>query len=180
MRKGMQRGRADARQLSRAFCPANNGTSPGRLIPPHWDLKGNRLLLPPAPWPPTCPGGLHPMPVDLSALGDEMKIPLRRPLGNPKAIRLPLWESHRYGATANGDDLAATRCPTPSTRVSDKGLPRRLRLQLKQSWERLGPSVKIRCGLKAVHPDVSVPAVIADAQSDEVGVLVHDWDLQAW
>ena len=172
----MQRGRADARQLSRAVSPANNGTSPGRLIPPHWDREGNRLLLPPAPWPPTSPGGLHPMPVDLSALGDEMKIPLRRPLGNPKAIRLSLWESLSDGATADGDDLAATRCPAPSTRINKKVLTRRLRLQLKQSWERLTPAVKIRCGLKTVHPDVSIPAVIADAQSNEVGVLVHGWD----
>ena len=159
----MQRGRADARQLSRAFRPANNGTSPGRLIPPCWDREGNRCLLPPAPWPPTSPGCLHPMPVDLSALGDEMKIPLRRPLGNPKAIRLSLWESLSDGATANGDDLTATRCPTPATRIFDKGLPRRCRLQLKESWERLTPAVKIRCGLKAVHPDVPITAVIADA-----------------
>ena len=170
----MQRGRADARQLSRAVSPANNGTSPGRLIPPQWDREGNRLLLPPTPWPPTSPGGLHPMPVDLSALGDEMKIPLRRPLGNPKAIRLSLWESLSDGATADSDDLAATRCPAPSTRINKKVLTRRLRLQLKQSWERLTPAVKIRCGLKTVHPDISIPAVIADAQSNEVGVLVHD------
>ena len=175
----MQRGRADARQLSRAFCPANNGTSPGRLIPPCWDREGRRLLQPPAPWPPAGLVCLHPLPVDLSALGDEMKIPLRRPLGNSKAIRLSLWESLSDGATADGDDLAATRCPAPATRINKKVLTRRLRLQLKQSWERLTPAVKVRCGLKAVHPDVSVPAVIADAQSDEVGVLVHGWDWRA-
>lgn len=172
----MQRGRADARQLSRAVSPANNGTSPGRLIPPHWDREGNRLLLPPTPWPPTSPGGLHPMPVDLSALGDEMKIPLRRPPGNSKAIRLSLGESLSDGATANGDDLTATRFPAPSTRINKSVLTRRLRLQLKQSWKRLTPAVKIRCGLKTAHPDVPVPAVIADAQSNEVGVLVHGWD----
>ena len=170
----MQRGRADARQLSSAVSTANNGTSPGRLIPPCWDREGNRLLLPPTPWPPARPGCLHPLPVDLSALGDEMKIPLRRPLGNTKAIRLPLWESLSDGATANGDDLAATRYPAPATWITNKLPTRRLRLQLKQSWERLGPAVKIRCGLKTRHPDVPIAAVIADAQSDEVGVLVHD------
>ena len=143
----MQRGRADARQLSRAFCPANNGTSPGRLIPPHWDREGNRLLLPPTPWPPTGLDRLHPLPVDLSALGDEMKIPLRRPSGDPKAIRLPLRESLSDRASADGDDLTTSVGPASSAHVMKERRSRRLRLQLKKSWERLTPAVKIRCGL---------------------------------
>ena len=175
----MQRGRADARQLSRAFSPANNGTSPGRLIPPHWDREGNRLLLPPAPWPPTSPGGLHPMPVDLSALGDEMKIPLRRSLGDPKAIRLPLREPLSDWASVDGDDLTSSGRPASSAHVMKERRSRRLRLQLKESWERLTPAVKIRRGLKAVHPDVSVSFTDPNPQTDEIGVLVHGWDLQA-
>ena len=152
----MQRGRADARQLSRAFCPANNGTSPGRLIPPHWDREGNRLLLPPATWPPTCLDRLHPLPVDLSALGDEMEIPLRRPSGDPKAIRLSSRESLSARASADGDDLTSSGRPASSAHVIKERRSRRLRLQLKESWERLTPAVKVRCGLKAVHPDISI------------------------
>lgn len=156
MRKGMQRGRADARQLSRAFCPANNGTSPGRLIPPHWDREGNRLLLPPATRPPACLDRLHPLPVDLSALGDEMEIPLRRPSGDPKAIRLSSRESLSARASADGDDLTSSGRPASSAHVVKERRSRRLRLQLKESWERLTPAVKVRCGLKAVHPDISI------------------------
>ena len=152
----MQRGRADARQLSRAFCPANNGTSPGRLIPPHWDREGNRLLLPPATWPPACLDRLHPLPVDLSALGDEMEIPLRRPSGDPKAIRLSSRESLSARASADGDDLTSSGRPASSAHVVKERRSRQLRLQLKESWERLTPAVKIRCGLKAVHPDISI------------------------
>ena len=152
----MQRGRADARQLSRAFCPANNGTSPGRLIPPHWDREGNRLLLPPATWPPACLDRLHPLPVDLSALGDEMEIPLRRPSGDPKAIRLSSREPLSARASADGDDLTSSGLPASSAHVVKERRSRRLRLQLKESWERLTPAVKVRCGLKAVHPDISI------------------------
>ena len=152
----MQRGRADARQLSRAFCPANNGTSPGRLIPPHWDREGNRFLLPPATWPPACLDRLHPLPVDLSALGDEMEIPLRRPSGDPKAIRLSSREPLSARASADGDDLTSSGLPASSAHVVKERRSRRLRLQLKESWERLTPAVKIRCGLKAVHPDISI------------------------
>lgn len=170
----MQRGRADARQLSSAVSTANNGTSPGRLIPPSWNCKGDRLLLPPAPWPPAQTRSPHPLPVDLSALSDETKIPLRCPLGNPKAIRLPTRESLRGASPTDRDDLTSSGRPALNRRTLKKARARRLRLQLKESWERLGPAVKIRCGLKAVHPDVPVPAVIADAQSDEVLVLVHD------
>ena len=152
----MQRGRADARQLSRAFCPANNGTSPGRLIPPHWDREGNRLLLPPATWPPACLDRLHPLPVDLSALGDEMEIPLRRPSGDPKAIRLSSREPLSARASADSDDLTSSGLPASSAHVVKERRSRRLRLQLKESWERLTPAVKVRCGLKAVHPDISI------------------------
>ena len=159
----MQRVRADARQLSRSFSPANNGTSPGRLIPPCWDRAGNRVLVPPAPWPPAGLGCAHPLPVDLSALGDELKIPLRRPLGNSKAIRLSPWESLSDRAAADGDHLSTTGLPAPTAYIPYKLPARRLRLQLKQSWERFGPAVKIRCGLKAVHPDVPITAVITNA-----------------
>ena len=164
----MQRGRADARQLSRAFCPANNGTSPGRLIPPSWSRQGKRLLLPPTPWPPAGLLSAHPLPVDLSALGDEMKIPLRRPLGDPKAIRLPSGESLSARASADGDDLTSSVGPASSAHVMEERRSRRLRLQLKESWERLSPAVKIRCGLKAVHPDVSVPLPDSKAKFHEV------------
>ena len=176
----MQRVRADARQLSRASSPANNGTSPGRLIPPRWDREGNRISLPPALWPPACLGCLHPMPVDLSALGDELKIPLRSPLGDPKAIRLSTRESLSDGAAADGDHLSTTGLPAPATWITSEDLTRRLRLQLKKSWEGFGPAIKIGCGLKAIHPDVAITAVIADTQTDKVGVLVHGLDLKAW
>ena len=172
----MQRGRADARQLSRAVSPANNGTSPGRLIPPSWSRQGKRLLLPPAPWPPACLLCLHPLPVDLSALGDEMNVPLRRPSGDPKAIRLSLGKPLSDRAPADGDDLTSSGRPASSTHVMEERRSRRLRLQLKKSWERLTPAVKIRCGLKAVHPDVPIPLTNSNTQTNEVGVLVHDGD----
>ena len=131
----MQRGRADARQLSRAFRPANNGTSPGRLIPPCWDREGNRILLPPATRPPTGPGRTHPLPVDLSALGNEAKIPLRRPLGDPKAIRLPTRESLSGSIPTDRDYLAAARDPATSSSATDERRTRHLSLQLKDGWE---------------------------------------------
>lgn len=159
----MQRGRADARQLSRAVSPANNGTSPGRLIPPCWDREGNRVLLPPAPRPPAQTGCAHPLPVDLSALGDETKIPLRRPLGNSKAIRLPAWESLSGSSPTDRDDLASTVRPATSPRATNERRTRRLRLQLKQRWKRVCPAVKLRSGLKAAHPDISITAVVPNA-----------------
>lgn len=176
----MQRGRADARQLSSAVGTANNGTSPGRLIPPSWSRQGERLLLPPAPRPPACLLRLHPLPVDLSALGDEMEIPLRRPSGDPKAIRLSSRESLSARASADGDDLTSSGFPASSAHVIKERRSRRLRLQLKESWERLTPAVKLRCGLKAAHPDVSVSFPDSKTQTDEVGVLVHDSDSRAW
>ena len=131
----MQRVRADARQLSRSFSPANNGTSPGRLIPPCWDREGNRILLPPRPRPPAQTGRAHPLPVDLSALGDEAKIPLRSPLGYPKAIRLPTWESLSGSIPTDGDDLSSAVLPATPPGTTNERRTRHLSLQLKEGWE---------------------------------------------
>ena len=176
----MQRGRADARQLSSAVSTANNGTSPGRLIPPCWNRRGERVLQPPAPWPPACLLCAQPLPVDLSALGDEANVPLRRSPGNSKAIRLPLRERVSAWTPADSEDLTSTVAVTPTTQVVKEGRARRLRLQLKESWERIGPAVKVRRGLKSTEPYKPIALANSEAEFDEVGILVHERDLGAW
>ena len=97
------------------------------------------------------------MPVDLSCLGDEAYVSLRGPLADSEAVGLSSGKAVCAWVSADGDHLPSACLPASSAHVVKEGRARRRRLQLKQSWERLVPSVKLRCGLKAIHPDVPVP-----------------------
>ena len=103
------------------------------------------------------------MPVDLSCLGYEFDVSLRGPLADSEGVGLSSGKAVCAWVSADGDDLSSSACPASSAHVVKEGRARRRRLQLKQSWERLVPSVKLRCGLKAIHPDVSVPLPDSDA-----------------
>ena len=103
------------------------------------------------------------MPVDLSCLGYELDVSLRGPLADSEAVGLSSRKAVCAWVSADGDGLSSAVLPASPPRVRDKRAARRLRLQLKQSWERLVPAVKLRCGLKAIHPDVSVPLPDPDA-----------------
>ena len=142
--------------------------NPGQPTPPRWHPSGRRRLLPPATWPPAGLLRLHPLPVDLSCLGDEHEVSLRRPLADSESVGLSSRKAVFAWVSADGDDFSPSVFPASSSCVLDERRARRLRLQLKESWERLVPSVKLRCGLKAVHPDVSVPLADSKAKFYEI------------
>ena len=126
--------------------------------PPRWLPSGCRRLLPPAPWPPACLGSAHPCPVDLGCLGDETDVFLSSLLGDSEAVGLAPGEGVSAWVSADGDDLSSSVFVSPPPSVLGERRARRLRLQLKQRWKRVCPAVKLRCGLKAVHPDVTAVA----------------------
>ena len=136
--------------------------------PPRWLPSGSRRLLPPVPWSAPSLGCLHPMPVDLSSLSDEFDVSLRRPPADSESVGLSSRKAVCAWVSADGDDLSSSRLPASPTHVIKERRSRRRRLQLKQSWECLVPSVKLRCGLKAIHPDVSVPLPDSKAKFHEI------------
>ena len=143
--------------------PRAAGHDSRQPTPPRWLPSGSRRLLPPAPWPPAGFGRAHPFPVDLSALGNESYVSLCSCPCHPERVGLSLGKAVSAWVSADGDDLSPAACPASPSRVKQVRRSRRRRLQLKQSWECLVPSVKLRCGLKAVHPDESGAAFYSNA-----------------
>ena len=136
--------------------------------PPRWLPSGSRRLLPPVPWSAPSLGCLHPCPVDLSSLSDEFDVSVRRTPADSESVGLSSRKAVCAWVSADGDDLSSSRFPASPTHVVKERRSRRRRLQLKQSWECLVPSVKLRCGLKAIHPDVSVPLPDSKAKFHEI------------
>ena len=95
------------------------------------------------------------MPVDLSALGDESHVSLRRLPGDSEGICLSFGKAVSAWVSADEGSCSASAFPASSARIKMKRRARSRRLQLRESWECLVPSVKLRCGLKAIQPDVS-------------------------
>ena len=131
--------------------------------PPRWLPSGSRRLLPPASWPPAGLGCAHPFPVDLSALGDESYVSLCSCPCHPERVGLPFGKAVSAWVSADRDDLSSSVLPASPSCIKQVRRSRRRRLQLKQSWECLVPSVKLRCGLKAAHPDVSGSGLYSNA-----------------
>ena len=176
----MQSYRADARQQSRACSPANNGTSPGRLRLPRYLPDGSLRLQPPPTRTTTPVEAGHPMPVDLSCLGNLCKIANACITGNPECICHAGRPPVSLGRTTNPDLSASTSRPTLPPRISHKAGPRVLLSQFDERRKRFIPAVIGSCRLQSVEPDVSALVGDSEAQFHEVCVLVHDRDFRVW
>lgn len=176
----MQSYRADARQQSRACSPANNGTSPGRLRLPRYLPDGSLRLQPPPTRATDSVEASHPIPVDLSCLGNLCKIANRCITGNPECVCQTGRPTMGFGRATDTDLSASTGCPTPSARIRHKAGPRVLLSQFCKRRKRFIPSVIGSCRLQSVEPDVTALASDSEAQFHEVCVLVHDRDFRTW
>ena len=176
----MQSYRADARQQSRACSPANNGTSPGRLRLPRYLPDGSLRLQPPPTRATSSVETSHPIPVDLSCLGNLCKIADRCITGNPECICQTGRPPVVLGRTTDTNFSASTGRPTLSARIRHKAGPRVLLSHFCERRKRFIPAVIGSCRLQSVEPDVAALVSDPEAQFHEVCVLVHDRDFKTW
>ena len=176
----MQSSRADARQPSRAFSPANNGTSPGRLRPPGWRRDGSRRLLPPPSRPASAVLAGHPLPVDLSCLGDASEIPGRCAARDPEGIGLTGGPALGARGTADAVLSAATCGQAQAPGIPNEPVITTRCVHTRDSRENPVPAIEGGRRRQATQPDDLTLRSLTDTEFDEVFVLVHPLYEEDW